>query len=367
MFNDVKNINSIDSPALIVFPAIVESNIKEMVRMVGDVNRLRPHIKTHKTAEGIRMMQGHGINKFKCATIAEAELLGMNNATDVILAHQPVGPRIERLYQVATLYPTTNFSCITDNIDSAKKINDVFEKHESVIGIYIDLNIGMNRTGISPNDAVIELHEAIGEMKSLNFRGMHVYDGHQRHPDPIKKSLACENSFNQVLELKKKFDEKAYKFGTIVAGGSPSFSYHATKNDRECSPGTNIFWDHGYAGICPEQHFKPAVYILTRVISVLSDKKICVDLGHKSVAAENDISKRVYFPEYPNAKAISQSEEHLVLEFQEEHTLKTGDMLCGIPYHICPTVALHEYLTEVVNDEITGAWHVTARRRKINC
>ena len=103
------------------------------------------------------------------------------------------------------------------------------------------------------------------------------------------------------------------------------------------------------------------------MISVLSDHKICVDLGHKSVAAENDISKRVFFPEYPNAKAISQSEEHLVLEFLDNHNFAIGDLLTGIPYHICPTVALHEYLTEVVNDEITGAWHVLARRRKINC
>jgi D-serine deaminase-like pyridoxal phosphate-dependent protein len=367
MFNNIKNIDSIDSPTLIVFPEIVESNIKEMVRMVGDVNRLRPHIKTHKTAEGIRMMQMHGINKFKCATIAEAELLGMNKAEDVILAHQPVGPRIERLYQVTILYPATNFSCITDNIDSAQKINDVFEKHQSVIDVYIDLNIGMNRTGISPSEDVIKLYESIREMKSLKFRGMHVYDGHHRQANPIEKITACDASFEQVLTLKKSFTEKGYEFGTIVAGGSPSFSVHATKNDRECSPGTNIFWDHGYATICPEQQFNPAVYILTRVISILSDHKLCVDLGHKSVAAENEISKRFFFPEYPNAKAVSQSEEHLVLEFPEKHSFKTGDMLCGIPYHICPTVALHEFLTEVVNNEITGSWHVLARRRKINC
>lgn len=367
MLHTIKNIDTIDSPALIVFPTIVNENIKEMVRMVGDVNRLRPHIKTHKTAEGIRMMQMHGINKYKCATIAEAELLGMNKAEDVLFAHQPIGPRIERLYQVTKLYAQTNFACIVDNIDSAKKINAVFENHHASIDVYIDLNIGMNRTGITPGEKVIELYEAILQMKSLIYRGMHVYDGHQRQPDPNEKLIACDASFEPVLTLKKKFSEKGYDLGNIVAGGSPSFSIHAKKTDRDCSPGTNIFWDHGYASICPEQQFKPAVYILTRVISVLSDHKICVDLGHKSVAAENDISKRVFFPEYPNAKAISQSEEHLVLEFLDNHNFAIGDLLTGIPYHICPTVALHEYLTEVVNDEITGAWHVLARRRKINC
>lgn len=367
MLNNIKNIDALDSPALIVFPKVVEKNIAEMVRMAGDATRLRPHIKTHKTAEGIKMMQQQGINKFKCATIAEAELLGMNKAADVIFAHQPIGPRIERLYQLVKRYPETKFSCITDNIDSAKNINNVFEKHQTTIGIYIDLNIGMNRTGITPNEKVIELFEAIGQMKAIDYRGVHVYDGQHRQANPDEKTAAVDAAFEQVLSLKKTLIEKGYDPGIVVAGGSPSFSVHAKRSDRECSPGTNIFWDHGYATICPEQAFKPAVFILTRVISVLSDHKICVDLGHKSVAAENEISKRVFFPEHPNAKPISQSEEHLVLEFPNAHQLKTGDILTGIPYHICPTVALHEYLTEVVDNEITGEWHVIARRRKINC
>jgi len=84
------NFEKIDSPALLVYPFLVRNNIGEMIKMAGSVDRLRPHIKTHKTAEGIRMMQEQGIYKFKCATIAEAELLAINNAKDVLLAHQPV-------------------------------------------------------------------------------------------------------------------------------------------------------------------------------------------------------------------------------------------------------------------------------------
>ena len=44
------NFSHIESPGLIVFPEIVRSNIKMAIDMVGgDVARLRPHIKTHKT------------------------------------------------------------------------------------------------------------------------------------------------------------------------------------------------------------------------------------------------------------------------------------------------------------------------------
>ena len=367
MLRNIKGIEKVDSPALIVFPEIVARNIAEMVRMVGDVDRLRPHIKTHKTSEGIKMMQAAGINKFKCATIAEAELLGMNQAADVILAHQPVGPKIERLYQLMMRYPDTKFSTITDNIDASKKIGVFFHRLGCTVGIYIDINVGMNRTGIGPENGAVELHESILNTHGLKFEGLHVYDGQHRQSDPSEKEVACNAAFQPVYRLIETLQQLGHPRPTVVAGGSPSFSIHAKKTDRDCSPGTNIFWDHGYKTICPEQSFEPALYILTRVISLPSANKICVDLGHKAVAAENDISKRVVFPSHPHLKVVSQSEEHLVLEIGTNDNFQVGDLLTGIPYHVCPTVALHEFLTEVKNNEVTGEWHVAARRRKINC
>jgi hypothetical protein len=80
---EIADISSIDSPNLLVYPKRVAQNIGNMVSMVGDPTRLRPHIKTHKTAEGIHMMMDAGIRKFKCATIAEAELLGICGAVPV--------------------------------------------------------------------------------------------------------------------------------------------------------------------------------------------------------------------------------------------------------------------------------------------
>ncbi|NBO49568.1 MAG: D-TA family PLP-dependent enzyme, partial [Chitinophagia bacterium] len=128
----------LDSPCLLVDPAAVKKNIQEMIRMVGDVDRLRPHIKTHKTAEGIQMMIHAGISKFKCATIAEAELLASNNAKDILLAYQPVGPKIERLYQLTQSYPASKFACVIDHISSAAAIGNYFNQHQSTIEVYID-------------------------------------------------------------------------------------------------------------------------------------------------------------------------------------------------------------------------------------
>ena len=355
----------LDSPSLIVDASIVRKNIHEMIRMVGDANRLRPHIKTHKTAEGIQLMIAAGIHKFKCATIAEAELLANNGAKDILLAYQPVGPKIERLYQLTKTYPKIQFGCLTDHQQVANAIGIYFDQHQSVIDIYVDLNVGMNRTGIAPEKS-LELIKSIQLIPGLDFKGLHVYDGHHRQVDYAEKEIACNQGFLQVQTLVKEIEEEGITKPIIIAGGSPSFSVHAKHHDRDCSPGTNIFWDKGYASICPEQHFEPAVKVLTRVISLPGVNKICIDLGHKAVAAENDITKRIFFPDHPHLRPISQSEEHMVLETDGQKSFTPGDLLIGIPYHICPTVALHESLYEVQQGNVIKEWNVLARKRKIN-
>jgi D-serine deaminase-like pyridoxal phosphate-dependent protein len=357
--------SQLDSPCLLVDPLVVKKNINEMIRMIGDVNRLRPHIKTHKTAEGIQWMLKAGIHQFKCATIAEAELLALNGAKDILLAYQPVGPKIDRLFELQKKYPNIKFACLTDHLTAARAIGDYFQQHASKMSVYVDLNVGMNRTGIASSDA-FELILALKNHDGLIFEGLHAYDGHHRQTDYNEKEKACEKGFEPVYELISRLMAAGLHRPILIAGGSPSFSVHCKKTDRICSPGTNIFWDHGYAGLCPEQDFEPAVRILTRVISLPASNKICIDLGHKAVASENEISKRIFFPSHAHLKPVSQSEEHMVLETNAADAFKPGDVLMGIPYHICPTVALHESLYEINGDVATGEWKVLARKRKIN-
>src|SRR4051812_14305219 len=93
---DINNITNIDSPTLVIYKERVIQNIATAISMVDDVKNLRPHVKTHKCKEVAQLMIDAGINKFKCATIAEAEMLAMANAKDVLLAYQPVGPKLKR-------------------------------------------------------------------------------------------------------------------------------------------------------------------------------------------------------------------------------------------------------------------------------
>ena len=357
---EIKSINELDSPALVVFPERVKYNIQLAIDMIGDVNRLRPHIKTNKSPDVARLMLDAGIAKFKCATIAEAEMLAQCNAPDVLLAYQPLGPKLDRFISLIKKYPATNFSCLTDNITAADEQGLAFTANDLTVPVFIDLNVGMNRTGISPNEKAIELAKHCSVIKGIILIGLHAYDGHIRDTDFEIKRQKCDEAFAAVEKL-----NETLKLSTIIMGGSPAFSVHCKRKNIECSPGTFVYWDKGYSDLCPEQKFLPAIVLVTRIISLRSTNKICTDLGHKSVAAENDIAKRIFFLNAEGLKPVGQSEEHLVLEISENHSFKVGDIFYGLPYHVCPTVALYERVFTVGNGNVTGEWRNVARDRKL--
>jgi D-serine deaminase-like pyridoxal phosphate-dependent protein len=215
----------------------------------------------------------------------------------------------------------------------------------------------MNRTGIEPEKALPLFNEFESQIV-----GLHAYDGHLRDPDIEVRRKQCDEGYNRVVALKQKIDKPL----TIVAGGTPSYSIHSKRKDIECSPGTFIYWDKGYQTILTEQPFLIAAIVVTRVVSIPTTDTICVDLGHKGIASENPIDKRVYFLNAEGLTPIGHSEEHLVLKNEGNQKFKVGDVLYGIPHHICPTVNLYDSPNVITNHKYVGNWETVSRTRKIN-
>ena len=359
--NDIANL---DTPALVVYPDRVKHNIAALIKMVSDISRLRPHIKTNKSWEATQLMVDAGISKFKCASIAEAELLGMITAPEALLAYQPIGPKLQRFIRLIKAYPDTKYACLTDDINVAISISDAALNAGIIIPVYIDLNIGQNRTGILPEFA-LDFYRSCAQLKGIKLLGLHAYDGHIHDKDLAERTKKCNAAFAIVCDLQKAIRNAGFPEPIIIAGGSPTFPIHAKREAIECSPGTFIYWDQGYSLNCAEQPFLPSALLISRVISLPDSSKICVDLGHKSVSAENELTKRVYFINAPELITLSQSEEHLVLEAGEGHQFTIGDVLYGIPYHVCPSVALYERAITIENNQIIGYWANIARDRMI--
>lgn len=360
----IENINELDSPALAVYPDRIKENIRILQQFVPDVTQLRPHVKTNKTPEVCQLMMDAGIKKFKCATIAEGEMLASIGAPDVLLAYQPVGPRGVRLVQLIKKFPATQFACLIDNEATAQELDTVAQANNLTIRIFIDLNVGMSRTGVLPENA-LPLFLYCKSLKGLNPVGLHAYDGHHREADLAVRTKGCDEGFLRVSGLQHAIQSQTGITCTIVTSGNTTISIHSKRKNIEVSPGTFIFWDYGYHKQFAEQPFVFAAVLITRIISKPDEETLCIDLGHKAVASENPLSQRVYFLNAPELQAAGHSEEHLILKAPKGNTYKVGDVLYGVPFHICPTVALHETLAVVENNRVTQNWNVVARKRKI--
>lgn len=360
------NPSAIASPALLIYPKRVQQNIEHLITLAGDVNRLRPHVKNHKLPQIVKMHQSYGIHKMKCATIAEAEMLASCGVADILLAYQPVGPTQQRLITLAQAYPDSQFGCLLDNETTLHQLARKLRGTAVTLNIWIDIDNGNGRTGIQPGKTAENLAKQISDTPQLAFAGLHVYDGHFAH-------LAIEDRINQanaafapVEQMIQHLANDNLPVPNVVAGGSPTFPVHARRTNVDLSPGTYALWDMGYATLCPELPFVPAAVLLCRVISKPVADRLCLDLGHKAVAAENPLEKRIRFLNAPEAVPISQNEEHLVIELPGAADFTVGDVLYGVPWHICPTVALHQEANVIGPDgEQIGRWSIAARNRRL--
>ena len=362
----IRNAETVDTPALVIYPDRVKRNIELLKTFVSVPAQLRPHVKTNKCPQVCKLMLEAGLTKFKCATIAEAEMLAAEGAPDVLLAYQPTGPKAKRLCQLILKFPKTVFSCLIDNGKSLVELSAVAQQFQLRIKVFLDINVGMNRTGIKPGKDASALYTEAAQTEGIEIRGLHVYDGHLRDADLSLRKEKCDGAFAAVNTLRREIADSTGMIPVVVAGGTPTFPIHAKRKDVEVSPGTFIFWDKSYQQLLAEQPFEFAALVVTRVISKPDEQTICLDLGHKSLASENPITNRVFFLNAPDLQPTGHSEEHMVFRAGKDHGLEVGDVLYGVPYHICPTVALYDEAAVCQDNKIESSWPILARKRKIS-
>jgi len=335
-----------------------------MILLAGDVNLLRPHVKTHKIPNIIEMKRRVGIDKFKTSTIAESEMTAQAGGKDIMLAYQPVGPNIPRLMELIRRFPNTRFSALVDNKETLLQIANQAASQGITVCLYVDLNVGMNRTGIVPGSEAFELYRLMATTQGVCPGGIHAYDGHLHEPELSKLSKQTEETFLPVWKFVDHLQKEGLQVPNIVAGGTPTSSLLVKRKNVEIGAGTTVLWDFGQPETSPDLDFQNAAVLLSRVVSRPTSNRICLDLGHKAVASEMP-QPRVRWFGLEDAKIVMHNEEHMVLETNRSQMYPVGTVVYGIPKHICPTVALHNEVW-CVNDRVaTERWPVVARVRCI--
>jgi len=262
-------------------------------------------------------------------------------------------------------YPDVQFGSLVDDRGVAKHLNDYIKGKKASWLIFIDINVGMNRTGQSINTDLLNLYEYVYKLPNLLLAGIHVYDGHIRDKFFKDRKAQVDEAVQQLSILYDFIELNGYPDPMVIAGGTPTLTVHALRKGVYCSLGTSVLWDIGYGELYREQPFVYAAVLITRVISKPTFGTITIDLGYKAVASENPLDKRFSILNLPEYEFVSHSEEHAVLKVNNWDRISIGDVFYAVPYHVCATVAMYNQVSVAEEGEISEVWEVTARNRKI--
>ena len=353
----------IPTPSLLIYPDKVRANVARAVAVAGGPERLRPHIKTHKCPEILAIQRAAGISRFKCATLAEAEMLARGGVRDVLIAYPLVGANIERFVRLVRAFPEVSFRPIVDHPAPLKALGEALAAARLGAEVLLDLDSGMHRTGVPIGEAAAQLYRLLAA--TARPGGLHCYDGHIRDSDLEGRCRAAKEGRDAVLGLRDALVREGLPVPRVVMGGTVTFPCHAAHREIEVSPGTFALHDGNYLRDFPDLGFVPAALLLSRVISLPAPDRITIDLGHKAIAADPE-GPRGFLWSVGGAEPLGQSEEHWVWSVTPRHALVPGDVVYVLPAHICPTVALHERLLVVDGGRWNESWRVAARTRQLS-
>ncbi len=357
----VKDAKQIVTPALLIYPKIVEQNIRITLGMVGnDPQRWRPHIKTAKLGAVMRQMVGQGIRNFKCATTLELLTACQVGAEDVLVAFAMTGANARRVVELAKQFPKTKVSVLIESTEQLAAWRD------TTIGIFVDVNPGMNRTGMA-NDRIPEIVKTC-LASGAAFRGLHWYDGHISSGEPEERKAVAYQGYDRLIEILKAVEAAGCIVGEVITSGTPVAPYGSAYAGfqnvnfvQRISPGTVVYNDMSSLKQLAGFGYQAAAVVLTTVISHPAPNRITCDAGHKSVSADAGVPTCAVIG-HRELAPLKPSEEHLPMEVTAGADLPAlGDNLYLIPRHVCPSVNNFDEALMIVDGRVTGVEKVHAR------
>jgi D-serine deaminase-like pyridoxal phosphate-dependent protein len=358
---EIDGVDRLLTPALAIYPEIVDRNIAATIRLLGgDPNRWRPHLKTAKLGFMMRRIADSGVVQAKVSTTLELAAACASGMKDVLLAYPVVGANAARVRHIVGENPQTRVSVLVENA------GQIAAWKSSAVGIFIDVNPGMDRTGIEQDrtSAIVEIVRAI-VAEEIEFRGLHYYDGQYHQPLAEREKLA-HRGYDRLMEIVAALD--GFGIEEVITSGTPAFpcaaSYHPFRSAKfvhRASPGTVLYSDATSLTQLPaEWGYQPAAVVVSTVVSHPKANHLTCDAGHKAVSADAGVPTCVVAGR-PDLTPLKPSEEHLPIEVKAGPRPEIGEALYLIPRHVCPTVNNFDDALIVFGGKVIAVERVTAR------
>lgn len=357
----IDGLDSVVTPALAIYPEVIDSNIDVTLAMAGgDPDRWRPHIKTAKLGYTMRRLVERGVVNFKCSTSLELLTACRSGVRDAVVAYPMVGANAARVREIAALFPAVRVSILAENAAQAEAWKG------TGIGVFIDVNPGMDRTGIDQTrtDEIVGLARGLG----ASFRGLHYYDGQIHTVDPEAREHEAFAGYDRLVQLVGALADAGCAPREVITSGTPAMpcglAYRGFRGAAfvHCvSPGTVVYNDMQSLELFPGSSYRPAALVLARVVSHPTPDRFTCDAGHKAVSADAGVPTCTVMGR-PDLVPLKPSEEHLPVQVPAGSARPAiGDIVYLMPRHVCPTVNNFDHALIVRRGRIEAVEAVTAR------
>jgi D-serine deaminase-like pyridoxal phosphate-dependent protein len=355
----------LSTPALAIDLDVLERNLDRMAsycreRGIG----LRPHTKTHKTPEVARMQLARGAVGLSVAKVGEAEVMADAGLDEILVAYPIYGA--EKLRRLAEIARARQLLVSLDDEATAQELSRAVAAQGATVGVLVEFDVGLQRCGLEPGPACVELARKIQRLAGLRFRGLMTYSGNIWGTEEQRKQEARLVA-ERVERALQAFAAARLEVEIVSGGSTPSaFLSHEIPGLTEIRPGTYVYNDLNtfYQGACRLEDC--AAWVVTTVVSTAVPGRAMIDAGSKTLSsdalASGPKTGHGYVVEAPDAQLFKLNEEHGHLDITKSvRHFRVGEVLTVIPNHVCTCVNMHDEVFLVRNEQVVGSWRVAAR------
>ncbi|MBI4909232.1 MAG: alanine racemase [Acidobacteria bacterium] len=348
----------LETPALCLDLGRYERNVERMVDYI--IRRAgiawRPHMKGQKAAPLAQRAVAAGAIGVTCATVYEAEAMAEAGIRSILLAHEVVGER--KLCRLAALQRKSTVIAATDSEAHLAMLAAAALAESVTIPVIIELNVGMNRSGIAPGQPTLQLARRAHTTPGIRFLGLMGWEGHVLAFDDEEKKRQTQSAIAALTDTAQLCRDAGLPVEIVSSSGSGTFRNAAPlPGITEVQAGGGVFSDRSYAAWGLDHEF--SLTVLTRVASRPSPTRIITDGGFKTMSKDHG------FPEplgLPPAKKIVLSAEHGNIELNDpSETPRVGDTIEWVPGYTDSTVCLHDEMVVLRDDIVTEVWTIPGR------
>lgn len=355
------SVADLDTPCLVVDLDALDRNIGRLAEFFRSrrVN-WRPHTKSYKCVEMAQRVLAAGAIGVTCAKLGEAETLGLAGIRDILITGPVVGAT--KLARLCDLRRIADPLVVIDHVDHVAMLADAANRAGVRLRALLEIDLGMNRCGVLPGAAAVELARHVAAQPSLELAGIMGWEGHLLTlADLDEKRAKLAAALQGLSDTRSALESAGLPCPIVSAGGTGSFQQMADLGvATEIEAGGAVFMDLFYRRRCHVEGLEFALKLIATVVSRPAVNRAVIDAGRKATNPE------LHLPEVrdrDDLKVSWLSAEHGVLEVVAGPGPRIGERLELTPGYGDWTTCLHDRLYVAQAGRVVDVWELAARGR----